>query len=116
MIKPQHHINPEHITMIFNSEWYCFPFMILEDEQSFMNLVWAHFGYKFNSDNLPDPDKRDNKFYQLIDRGKRSLIYEYLSSDSRGSFVAFSNLIAANMHDWIPVLNTCKLYDNAATA
>lgn len=116
MIKQQHHINLEHITMLFNKEWYCFPFIILEDEPLFMNLVWAHFGYLSNGTSLPGIVKGKSEFYQLLDSGKRSLIYEYLSSDPRGSFIAFSNLIASNMHDWIPVLNTCKLYDNAATA
>lgn len=116
MPKKQFYISKEDITIPFNKECYCFPFIILEDEPLFMNLVWAHFGYLSNGTSLPGLVKGKSEFYQLLDRGKRSLIYEYLSSDSRGSFAAFSNLIATNMHDWIPVLNTCKLYDNAATA
>ncbi len=116
MIESKHHINPEHITMIFNKEWYCFPFIILEDEPSFMNLVWAYFGYLSNGNSLPGIVKGKSEFYQLVERGSQILIYEYLSSDPRGSFIAFSNLISTNMHDWIPVLNTCKLYNNAPTA
>jgi hypothetical protein len=116
MIKAEHQITTEHITMQFNNKWYCFPFIILETEPSFMDIVWAHFGYLSNGQKINSNERTiDEEFLHLLDQGKRAVIYQYLSAAPRNSFIALSNLIWANMDEWQPVLTTCKLYDNAAT-
>ncbi len=98
-------ITQDYITLFLNEDWYCFPFIMLAEDEVFMKPVWEHFGIGAD---LKDKYKNPG-YYQLLDRGPVKLIRDYLSAQ-KDPFAAMREIIHAQDDHFESMLEACKLY------
>ena len=110
MPEKKYTITENDITTFYEGEWYCFPFIILQDQSDFMESVWANWSFRPDGSSLGDSNTDKIKFYQLLDKGNVRLIHEYLTSDVEQAYKGISALINANPGHWESTLITCKLF------
>lgn len=109
MIEKINNFTENDITVYINNNWYCFPFVILEDEPLFMKQVWAQFGYDPSGLTVDEKEPDDpSHFYRLLDQGKINLIRTYFRQNQR-PYLKMQEFITNNPGRFESLLITCKL-------
>lgn len=106
MASAKFEITDNEITIMYEQQWYCFPFIILEDIKPFMDKVFEYFGFDDSGYPHDVTEPKRNEFLKLVDRGNIALIRDWCKGTS--PFVTLANMIQADP-DKFP-METCKLY------
>lgn len=106
MIKKQRELTDQHIVVEIDEQWYCIPFMILEDlpaDHPIMAKMNAHFGLVGPVENWPA------NYCQILDRGIRKMLYRFLF-DQEDPYYTILDIIKSNHDEFKAILSACKLY------